>query len=406
MQQAAEADAALKAGRDLGPLHGIPYGAKDLLATKGIPTTWGCSYKDRTIDQDATVVRRLREAGAVLVAKLSMVEAGRRDGVSPGQCQLDRSGSEPVEAVAVERGHRRAGSAVAAGLVPFAIGTETWGSITTPSSYCGLTGLRPTYGRVSRRRGNGAEPDPRQDRSDGPQRPRLRPGPQCLAGPDPDATRPAGAVLISIPPPTCRAGPTGSPCSKRASSTVHPDVNANFARALEVFKTLGTIAEVELPDLPFGPVPTVLGCEMANSAFEEMVESGTVFKLTAPEDRIGGFAEQAMLATDYLRARRIRAKLCRCSTNWPAVRCHSQRPHLRRRSDRRRSLRLRVRSQVDGRPRERLRHARPRPPQRLDEVRPSHRPPGRRPGLLRKPLDRPGLHLPDGDGLASGPSGN
>src|SRR5947209_2989935 len=74
LAQAAEADKELKAGRDRGPLHGIPYGAKDLLATRGIPTTWGCApYRDRVIDQDATVVRRLREAGAVLVAKLSMV---------------------------------------------------------------------------------------------------------------------------------------------------------------------------------------------------------------------------------------------------------------------------------------------------------------------------------------------
>ena len=147
-----QADAELKAGRDRGPLHGIPYGAKDLLATKGIPTTWGCApYKDRVIDHDATVVRKLREAGAVLVAKLSMVELAGGMGYRQANASLTGPGRNPWKPSQWSGGSSSgSGSAVAAGLVPFAIGTETWGSITTPSSYCGLTGLRPTYGRVSR----------------------------------------------------------------------------------------------------------------------------------------------------------------------------------------------------------------------------------------------------------------
>jgi aspartyl-tRNA(Asn)/glutamyl-tRNA(Gln) amidotransferase subunit A len=105
---------------------------------------------------------------------------------------------------------------------------------------------------------------------------------------------------------------------KQGVANAQPEVKEHFARALEVFRTLGTIAEVDLPDLPFGAVAsTILAAEMA-SAFEEMVASGTVFQLTAPEDRIGGFAEQAVLATDYLRAQRIRGRLCRALDAWLA----------------------------------------------------------------------------------------
>jgi Asp-tRNA(Asn)/Glu-tRNA(Gln) amidotransferase A subunit family amidase len=146
MQQAAAADAEIKAGKYRGPLHGIPWGAKDLLATKGIKTTWGATpYKDQVIDLDATVVERLRDAGAVLVAKLSMgalAQGGVWFGGSthnPWNVERSSSGSSAGP-----------GAATAAGLVGFSIGTETLGSIISPSVTNGVTGLRPTYGRVSR----------------------------------------------------------------------------------------------------------------------------------------------------------------------------------------------------------------------------------------------------------------
>ncbi len=146
LKQAAEADAEIKAGKYRGPLHGIPWGAKDLLATKGIKTTWGATpYKDQVIDLDATVVERLRDAGAVLVAKLSMgalAQGGVWFGGSthnPWNIERSSSGSSAGP-----------GAATAAGLVGFAIGTETLGSIISPSVTNGVTGLRPTYGRVSR----------------------------------------------------------------------------------------------------------------------------------------------------------------------------------------------------------------------------------------------------------------
>lgn len=149
LSQAAAADAEIKRGKYRGPLHGIPWGAKDLFATKGIKTTWGAEpYREQVIDYDSTVVERLNEAGAVLVAKLSMgaLAQGPRwfGGVTrnpwiPDDTQTGSSGSSAGPA-----------SATAAGLVGFSIGTETLGSIISPSSTCGCAGLRPTYGRVSR----------------------------------------------------------------------------------------------------------------------------------------------------------------------------------------------------------------------------------------------------------------
>lgn len=146
LEQAARADREIAAGKYRGPLHGIPYGLKDLFATRGYPTSYGVSpYKKQLIDEDATVVRRLEEAGAVLVAKLTMGELAMGDvwfgGTtrSPWKPERGSSGSSAGP-----------GSATAAGLVGFAIGTETLGSIISPSVVNGTTGLRPTYGRVSR----------------------------------------------------------------------------------------------------------------------------------------------------------------------------------------------------------------------------------------------------------------
>ena len=144
LKQAAEADRELAAGVDRGPLHGIPYGAKDLLATAGIPTSWGAApLKDQLIDEDATVVRRLREAGAVLVAKLSMVEIAGGLGYEQANASFTGPGLNPWNREAWSGGSSSGpGSAIGAGIAPFAIGSETWGSIVTPAGYCGVSGLR------------------------------------------------------------------------------------------------------------------------------------------------------------------------------------------------------------------------------------------------------------------------
>ena len=146
LAQARRADAEIGRGLWRGPLHGVPWGAKDLLAVRGYPTTWGAApFKDQVIDLDATVVERLDDAGAVLVAKLSLGALAWGDvwfggtTKNPWKPEQGSSGSSAGP-----------GSATAAGLVGFAIGSETWGSIVSPSTRCGVTGLRPTFGRVSR----------------------------------------------------------------------------------------------------------------------------------------------------------------------------------------------------------------------------------------------------------------
>jgi Asp-tRNA(Asn)/Glu-tRNA(Gln) amidotransferase A subunit family amidase len=146
LAQATQADQEIRAGKYKGPLHGIPWGAKDLFATKGIPATWGAApFQNQVFDYDATIVERLREAGAVLVAKLSMGALAQGDNWFRGQTKnpwnLERGSSGSSAGP---------GSATAGGLVVFGIGTETRGSIISPSAENGVTGLRPTYGRVSR----------------------------------------------------------------------------------------------------------------------------------------------------------------------------------------------------------------------------------------------------------------
>lgn len=150
LTQAAQTDKEIRAGKYKGPLHGIPWGAKDLFATKGILTTWGAGpYENQVFDYDATVVERLRDAGAVLVAKLSLGALAQGDRWFRGQTKNPWNPDHP------QRGGSSGssagpGSATAAGLVGFALGTETRGSIISPSAVNGVVGLRPTYGRVSR----------------------------------------------------------------------------------------------------------------------------------------------------------------------------------------------------------------------------------------------------------------
>ncbi|MEJ7674736.1 MAG: amidase [Chitinophagaceae bacterium] len=146
MQQASQADREIASGNYRGPLHGIPYGLKDLFSVKGTKTTWGAEpYKDQTIDVDAYVYTKLKQAGAVLIAKFTLGALAQGDywyggrTKNPWNTKFGSSGSSAGST-----------SATVAGLVPFAIGTETLGSIISPSSTCGATGLRPTFGSISR----------------------------------------------------------------------------------------------------------------------------------------------------------------------------------------------------------------------------------------------------------------
>lgn len=312
LSQARRADRELAQGRDRGPLHGIPYGAKDLLATAGIPTSWGAApLKDQVFDEDATVVRKLREAGAVLIAKLAMVEIAGGLGYNQANASFTGPGLNPWDRTRWSGGSSSgSGSAVGGGLVPFAIGSETWGSIMTPAAYCGVAGLRPTYGRISR---HGAMAlSWTMDKLGILARTARDSGLvlNAIAGPDPE-----DPSAVDRPYEFPEAEPIEPPFRlavlKGGSEHVQPEVRANFERSLVELAKLGSIDEVALPNLPYCTVAsTLIDCEMA-AAFEGLVTSGDVWEMTAPEDRIGAHANQFVPAKDYLNALRIRRHIQR-----------------------------------------------------------------------------------------------
>ncbi len=312
LEQARRAEREIAAGRYRGPLHGIPYGAKDLLATSGgIPTTWGAApFRGQAFDYDATVIRKLEEAGAVLCAKLAMVEMAGGMGYRQPRASFTGPGINPWDTSTWSGGSSSgSGSAVAAGLVPFAIGSETWGSILTPANHCGVAGLRPTYGRVSR---HGAMAlcwtlD--------------KLGPLCLtaddcglvleaiAGHDPNdpstTSRPFRYDASSVPR-RFRLG-----VLKGVDEGAEEAVRANFRRALATLEQVADIEEVELPDLPYEAITRTILFVEASSAFEEFIDSGRTHELTAPEDHYGPYARTAVLARDYVKALRLRGIVAR-----------------------------------------------------------------------------------------------
>ncbi|MCA9116451.1 MAG: amidase [Planctomycetaceae bacterium] len=307
LAEARQADRELAAGKDLGPLHGIPWGAKDLLATSGIPTSWGAApYRGQLPEGEATVVTRLRQAGAVLVAKLAMVEIAGGMGYRQADASFTGPGLNPWDTGRWSGGSSSGpGSAVGGGLVPFAIGSETWGSIMTPAGFCGVTGLRPTYGRISR---HGAMALSWTMDKLGPM---CRTAHDCglvlaaIAGHDPaDAT--SVELSYRYPAEETARRPWKLALLKDGDTSVQPEVQQNFRAAVEVLKESGTFETIDLPDLPYGTVAaTFISCEMA-AAFEGLVTSGDCWELTAPEDRWGAHAAQMIPAKDYLNAMRIR----------------------------------------------------------------------------------------------------
>ena len=308
LAEAATADRELRAGRIRGPLHGIPYGVKDLLAAKGYPTTWGAEpYRSQSFDEDATVVARLGAAGAVLVAKLAMVELAGGMGYSQANASFTGPGKTPWSVDYWSGGSSSGpGSAVAAGLVPFAIGSETSGSILTPAAYCGISGLRPTYGLVSR---HGAMALSWTMDKLGPM---ARSAEDCalvlaaIAGRDPlDASSVPRGFRMPAPEPRARRFRIGVP--KGVIDAVQGEVAENFTIALDVLRSVAEIVpDVELPDLPFGVVGGVIIAAEGLSAFDDLVEGNRLKDLTAPEDRTGGYGALAISARDYLRALRVR----------------------------------------------------------------------------------------------------
>lgn len=307
MRLARQAEREIAAGDYRGPLHGIPYGVKDLLATSGgIPTTWGAApFRDQVFDFDATVVSRLESAGAVLSAKLAMMELA---GGSHPNSSFTGPGLNPWDTGRWSEGSSSGpGAAVGAGLVPFAIGSETGGSILHPSAACGLSGLRPTYGRVSR---HGCMALSWTMDKLGPM---CKTADDCglvleaIAGPDPNDPS------ASARPYKYERGPSegfrlGVP--KGAADESDDAVRRNFEESLEVLGDVATVEEIELPDLSLEAVAwTISTAEMAAS-FDDFIDAGGPDELTDPK-RHRAYSRPVVLAKDYLRALRIRGVVAR-----------------------------------------------------------------------------------------------
>jgi aspartyl-tRNA(Asn)/glutamyl-tRNA(Gln) amidotransferase subunit A len=313
LADAHRAEKEIAAGGWRGPLHGIPYGAKDLFTTAGgVPTTWGAApLRDQRFDADATVIRRLETAGAVLAAKLAMVELAGGAGYRQPRASFTGPGRSPWGEDAWSGGSSSgSASAVAAGLVPFALGSETWGSIVSPAANCGVTGLRPTLGRVSRHGAMALSWSLDKVGVLGLTADDCGLVLESIAGADPlDAAaedRPFRYEAADPPDRRFRFG-----ILRAAVDVADADVRARFEEALEVLRTFGTLEDVTLPPLPYEAITRIILFAEAASAFEGLVESGAIAELTAPEDRYVLYARDAILAKDYIRALRLRAVVAR-----------------------------------------------------------------------------------------------
>ena len=310
---AAAADRELHAGRWRGPLHGVPYGAKDLLSARGAPTTWGSSlFAGRVIDEDAAVVQKLSAAGAVLVAKLSMVQLAGGFGYHRAAASLQGPGKNPWDAGRWAGGSSSgSAAAVAARCLPFALGSETWGSILTPASLCGIVGLRPTFGRVSRRGAMALAWS--MDKI----------GPMCrgaqdalivlaaISGPDP-----ADPSTVEDQP---KLKPGRMPGRKLRVGLVLPESMQRqdaevYDALLAVAQAMGKVADVKRAEIPAPELPSdavaqlTVSAEEA-SAFDELIDSGKLAALQSTDAPATARADRQIRAVDYLRAQRVRGRL-------------------------------------------------------------------------------------------------
>ncbi len=309
LKQAKRADAEIAAGKYRGILHGIPWGAKDLLATKGYRTTWGAiTHKDQVLDYDATVVQRLEQAGAVLVAKLAMGELAWGDVWYGGKI---RNPEKPDEGP--HGSSAGSAAATAAGLLPFSLGSETYGSIVSPATQCGVTGLRPTYGRVSRHGAMALSWS--MDKI----------GPICRSAEDCavvfDAIRgPDGKDITVTEFPfnwdarfdvtKLRVGYVKSEFEKERKD--EPLWRQHDLDTLEVLRSIGIeLIPIELPQESVSAMSFILTAE-AGAAFSHLVYSGREDQLVRQgEDAWPNVFRQAHFipAVEYIQANRLRTKL-------------------------------------------------------------------------------------------------
>lgn len=311
IREARQAEGEIRAGKYRGPLHGIPYAAKDLLAVRGYPTTWGARpFADQKFDYDATVIKKLRAAGAILIGKAAMIELAGGMGYRFASASITGAAKNPWDQTCWTCGSSSGSGAIASSaLAAFAIGTETWGSIVCPSAFCGVSGLRPTYGRVSRRGAMALSFSMDKIGVMG------RTADDCglvlaqISGHDPQDPASLSDAAFNY-----NAAPAAKPLRigwlTNAWKKVPADIESVVNASVNVLKKNGAVIEdTKLPEGPWeAAAGTVISVEGA-AAFESLIESGRVAELNDPLGKVAAYVNQQIPASDYVRAVRIRAVL-------------------------------------------------------------------------------------------------
>ena len=315
LQQAAAADKEIQRGHYRGPLHGIPYAAKDLLAVQGLPTTWGAKpYQNQIFDYDATVIDHLRRVGAVLLGKAAMIELAGGMNYRFASASLQGAAKNPWNTNCWTCGSSSgSGAIVAAGLAAFAIGTETWGSIVCPSAYCGISGLRPTFGRVSR---YGAMALSYSMDKIGPM---ARSAEDCahifaaIAGHDikDRSTLPVDKAAFTYSP---SLELTARPLRLAWLTNAWPKLDPRVEKPLQaaersVRKIFPGVKPAALPEGPWEDAGGVVISVEGAAAFRDLIRSGKVAQLTDPLGHINGYLSEQIAGADYLRALQVRGIL-------------------------------------------------------------------------------------------------
>lgn len=309
LSQARAAEKEIAAGHYRGPLHGVPYAAKDLLAVKGYPTTWGAKpYANQTFDFNATVIERLNHAGAVLIGKAAMIELAGGMNYRYASASLTGPAKNPWNEGCWTCGSSSgSGAIVAAGLAGFALGTETWGSIICPSAFCGVSGLRPTFGRVSR---YGAMALAYSLDKIGPL---ARAAADCalvlavIAGHDPLDRSSLPASEADFSPANVPARPLRIGWLTNAWEKPDPEIVAAAKAAVDVLSKQGaSVEETKLPEGPYEAAATTIVSVEGAAAFRSLIDTGKVAELADPLGQINGYVNQQVSASDYMLSLQVR----------------------------------------------------------------------------------------------------
>ena len=312
LQQAKAAEKEIKRGHYRGPLHGIPYAAKDLLAVKGLPTTWGAKpYANQVFDFHSTVIEHLNSVGAVMIGKAAMIELAGGMGYRFASASLQGEAKNPWDPTCWTCGSSSgSGAIVAAGLAAFAIGTETWGSIICPSAFCGVSGLRPTYGRVSRYGAMALAPS--MDKIG----PMARSAEDCarifaaIAGHDlkDRGTLPIDKAAFTYSPSAeLQSRPLRIGWLTNAWKSLEPAVAKPIHAASRILKKFfASVKDAALPVGPWEDAGTLIVAVESAASFRALIRSGRLSELTDPLGQIAGYLNEQYSAADYLQALKVR----------------------------------------------------------------------------------------------------